>query len=349
MKSLSFLVIPFLVLGMLMANVGALKAAEPLRVCCTTPDLGSLAQEIGGHAVEVAVFVGGQEDPHALTAKPSDVQKLSKAQAFVLVGFGLEAGWAPALLSRSRNSAIQLGTSGYLDASEVIQPIHDVPQGTVITRALGDQHAEGNPHYLLDPVNGLQVARWLAERFTNIRPDLSTHFKTQVKDFEQKWGAKAFGREISQRYPLDKLIALQEQGKLSAFLQKTEELPQLKGWFAQSEALAGTPFLADHGQWPYFAKRFRIVIERSLEPKPGVPPNTSYLQNLVVWVKNENIPGILASPYFSPRTLNFMAEHSSAKIIPVAHQVGARPQANSYLEMIDYNMSVLYNCCSVKP
>jgi zinc/manganese transport system substrate-binding protein len=143
------------------------RAAETLRVVATVPDLGSLAQAVGGDAVDVTVLVKGPQDPHFLEPRPSFVRALHDADLFVVVGMDLEIGWVPPLLGTARNPGIAVGGPGYVDASTAIVPL-EVPQGAV-TRALGDVHPFGNPHYLTDPVNGLRVAALLRDRLAAAR------------------------------------------------------------------------------------------------------------------------------------------------------------------------------------
>jgi ABC-type Zn uptake system ZnuABC Zn-binding protein ZnuA len=325
--------------------VGTLYSA-PLKICATVPGLGDLASIIGGQNVEVTTFVKGQEDPHSLVAKPSDVLALSRADAFILLGMSMETGWAPALIDRSRNSDIRQGTRGYIDASSVIKPIHDAP-GDLITRAMGDLHPEGNPHYMLDPVNGLKVARLLSASFSEIRPSLKDTFAKNLAAFEKKWGEKAFGQTLVARYGLNPLVGLVEKRKLSLFLSKTKEGKDLKGWFGDMAEIQGAHLVSDHEQWVYFSNVFNLKIERALESKPGVPAGNKYLKHLVEWMKAHNVKGVLASPYFNPRHLSFVEKHSGAKILRMAHQAGSRSGTHSYLAMIDHNVQQVCLCCKV--
>src|SRR5690349_16084403 len=144
-----------------------LTAASPgfaqgrLNVVTTTEDLAAIAREIGGDRITVEPIARGYQDPHFVEAKPSFILKLQKADLLVVVGRELEIGWLPPLVQQSRNAKIQAGVSSYLDAS-LHARILDVPQGT-ITRALGDVHPLGNPHYWLDPENGKAIAKDIAD------------------------------------------------------------------------------------------------------------------------------------------------------------------------------------------
>lgn len=102
--------------------------------------------------------------------------------------------------------------------------------------------------------------------------------------------------------------------------------------------LIGKQAVADHNMWPYFAQRFGILVTGFLEPKPGISPTTKHLQRIIEKMKSEGIQLIFASPYFDIRHARFVSKNTEARIIPLAHQVGARPGADNYLSMIDYNV-----------
>jgi ABC-type Zn uptake system ZnuABC Zn-binding protein ZnuA len=321
----------------------SLQAAE-LKICVSVPELGDLASLIGGKHVTIKTFVKGQEDPHALVARPSDVLDLSRADAFIVLGMAMEKGWAPALIDRSRNNKVQPGKPGYIDASSVIKPINDVPGG-VVTRAMGDVHPEGNPHYMLDPINGLKIARLFAKSFTVLNPSLKQAFEKNLSSFEKVWSEKAFGNELVKQYGLDSIIELVEQGQLNLFLSKTNQKNLLRGWFGKMASLEGTYLVSDHAQWVYFGKRFNLKIEKALEPKPGVPAGSKYLKEVVDWMNDKKVKGVLTSPYFNPRHLAFVEKYTNAKLIPMAHQSGSRVGTDSYLSMIEHNVKQVCLCC----
>src|SRR5438128_6131193 len=128
------------------------SAQAKLNVVTTTEDLGSLAQEVGGDKVTVTALAKGYQDPHFVDPKPSFILEVSRANLLIAIGRELEIGWLPPLINNSRNAKIQPGASGYLDASLNVK-ILEIPTGQ-ITRAMGDVHPSGNPHYWLEPDNG---------------------------------------------------------------------------------------------------------------------------------------------------------------------------------------------------
>ncbi len=313
--------------------------AQPLRVAATVPDLGSLVREIGGDEVAVTVFAKGTEDPHFVEAKPSFIKTLSGADLFVEMGMELELGWAPVLQQNARNGNVLPGGRGFLDASTVITPL-EVPSGPV-DRSLGDVHPAGNPHYLLDPINGLRVARLIRDKLIELRPERQKSFDGRYADFRQRLGAALVGDALAKRYDVEKLALLFEAGKVGEFLKSQGEESLLGGWFGLMMPYRGAKVVVDHNMWPYFARRFGISVIGFLEPKPGLPPTTKHLNELIESMRAQGVKVILANPYFDPRFAQFVAERTGAQVVSIAHMVGARAGTNDYISMIDYDVRQL--------
>src|SRR3954466_8970873 len=191
-------------------------AQGKLNVIATTEDLSSIAAEVGGDRITVESISRGYQDPHFVEAKPSFILKLQKADVLVVVGRELEIGWLPPLIQQSRNSKIQPGSSGYVDAS-LQASILEVPTGQV-TRAMGDVHPLGNPHYWLDPENGKRIGKEIADKFSQLRPGDQAYFQQKLTDF-------------------------------SARLDAAE-----KGWLAQLAPYKGTKVVTYHRSFPNFAE-----------------------------------------------------------------------------------------------
>jgi ABC-type Zn uptake system ZnuABC Zn-binding protein ZnuA len=326
-------------LGLITGDVLAQRDAQPLRVAVTVPELGSLVREIGGDQVAVTVFAKGTEDPHFVEAKPSFIKTLSEADLFVEMGMEMEMGWAPVLLQNARNGKVLPGARGFLDTSTVISPL-DVPSG-IVNRALGDVHPAGNPHYLLDPINGLRVARLIRDKLIELRPERQQYFDDRYASFRQRLGTALVGEVLAKKYDVEKLALLSEAGKLAAFLKSQGEESLLAGWFGLMMPYRGTKVVADHNMWPYFAHRFDISVIGFLEPKPGLPPTTRHLNELIERMRTQGVRVILANSYFDPRFAQFVAERTGAHVVNMAHQVGARAGTNDYLSMIDYDVRQL--------
>ena len=318
------------------AGTFAQKGSKPIQVCATVPDLGSLAHEVGGDQVSVTVFAKGTEDAHFIEAKPSFIKALSQCDLYLQIGMDLEIGWAPVLLQNARNGAVLPGGRGYIDASRAISPL-EVPTGPV-DRSMGDVHPLGNPHYLLDPLNGLKVARLIRDKLVELRPDRKPYFEDRYISFNLRLGTALVGEKLAKKYDVEKLALLYEHGKLAPFLKGQGEASLLQGWLGRMLPHFGTKVVADHNMWPYFARRFGIAVIGFMEPKPGVPPTTKHLGMLVDLMRTERVGAILTVSYYDPRHARFISQQTGARVVNLAHQVGARDGTDDYFAMIDYNV-----------
>lgn len=323
----------------LVAPVRAQDAGTPLRVVATVPDLGDLANEVGGSDVSVSVLATGRQDAHFVDPRPSFVRLLNQADALLLVGLDLEAGYLPPLLRSARNQRILPGAPGYVDASAAIAPL-GVP-GSMVDRSMGDVHPFGNPHYLLDPVNGVKVAELVRNALQRLRPEKRDSFESRYQDFRRRLGAALVGDTLAQKYDAFKLALLQERGGLESFLQQQGDADALGGWLGRTKPYRGARVVDDHNLWPYFAKRFGIEVVGDMEPRPGIPPTTKHLQELIELMKARKVVGILAAPYYDPRHARFLADATGARIAELTHQVGGRDRTATYLTSTDYNVRKL--------
>lgn len=327
------------VLGVLPGAAQTLTGTRVVQVVATVPELGSLVREVGGEHVTVTVLVRGTEDPHFVEAKPSFIKALSQADMYIQLGMEAEIGWAPVLLQQARNAQVLPGAPGYVDASSVITPL-EIPAGPV-DRSMGDVHPFGNPHYLLDPLQGLKVAHLIRDKLTALQPETSTAFEARYSAFRQRLGAALVGEALSQKYDIDKLLLLLEHDRLTAFLRAQGEEGLLGGWLARVAPYRGVKAVSDHNAWPYFAQRFGLTLVGFLEPLPGVPPTTRHLRELIQLMQAQDVKLILASAYYDPRHAQFVAHNTQAKVVPLANQVGARAGTDDYLGMVEYNIRQL--------
>lgn len=329
------LVLVAVALGALAPSMG--RAADgPLKICATVPELGALAREIGGDHVAVTVIAKPTEDPHFAPARPSQIKAVSECDLYVRVGLELEDGWESQLLNNSRNTKVVPGGQGFVDASTAIVPM-EVPV-VVIDRSMGDIHGQGNPHYLSDPIQGLRVARLLRDKLTQFRQAEAGLFDGRLADFQRRLDVALVGATLAGKYEAEKLATLAEYGKLGGFLKSQGEYEMLGGWLKLVEPYYGTKVIDDHPMWPYFARRFGLVVVGHLEPRPGFPPTTKHLADLIALMKADRVPLVLASAYYDPRHARFIAEATGAKVLAMANQAGARPGTEAYLDFVDYNV-----------
>ncbi|MCC7242843.1 MAG: zinc ABC transporter substrate-binding protein [Acidobacteria bacterium] len=286
-----------------LATLGTPAFAAPPKVVTTTEDLASLVREVGGDKVSVDAMARGYQDPHFVEPKPSFILKLHDADLLVVIGRELEIGWLPPLLTQSRNARIQPGSPGYLDASVGVQ-ILEIPTGQ-ITRAMGDVHSQGNPHYWLDPGNGRIMARAIATALGRLSPADQPYFEQRYADFDRR-------------------------------LSDAE-----KRWAAAMAPYKGTKLVTYHRSWPNFTERFGLDVIGYVEPKPGIPPSPSHTLELMVEMKRQQAKVILVEPYFDTKTPDAIARDVGGKVLVLSPSVGGARDATDYIALFDYDINLL--------
>src|SRR3982074_2530959 len=281
----------------------SMAAAKKLNVITSTTDLAALTQEVGGDKVNVESIAKGYQDPHFVEAKPSFLLKLRQADLLIAVGLQLEIGWLPPLVTQSGNPRIQVGAPGYLDASQFSE-ILEIPQGTV-TRAEGDVHPLGNPHYWLDPDNGRRIARGIANKLADMDPADGAFFQQRFQDFEKR------------------LLAAEQK------------------WDAEMKPYRGRKVVTYHRSLPNFPKNFGLDVIGYVEPRPGIPPPPSHTIELIQLMKRENCKIVMVEPYFDLKTPQSIARETGAQVVVYLPSVGGEKQVMNYFELFDYDVALL--------
>jgi ABC-type Zn uptake system ZnuABC Zn-binding protein ZnuA len=332
--------IPRLLLTLSLLAAGFSPQAEsPLRVAVTTPDVQSLAERLGGEQVRVFCFTRGPEDPHEVDIRPSHVRELNETELLIQVKLGLEEAWLPDLLIRARNDRIRPGQSGHLDLSQGIRPLTEEEGAGTDSVSL---HEEGNPHYLLDPVEGLKAARLICNRFVALRPEQKATFEALHREFVKQWAEMYFGTRLANQIDWEKLEDFDNDEMLEKMLEQVaSQAKPGDGVVGMLGPYRGTLIVGDHDLWPYFARRHGLVVLGYLEPSPGVPPTTRHLAGLVKQIQEKNVRVILTAPYFDSRHGRWVSDRTGAQVVAMAHQAGGRPDTADYLEMIRFNAQQL--------
>jgi zinc/manganese transport system substrate-binding protein len=272
------------------------SAHAKLNVVATLPDFGSLAREIGGDKVNVTVLAKPTEDSHFVDARPSFVVLLRNADVLIDGGAELELGWLPPLLQNTRNPKIEIGKPGRVQASQGVR-LMNVPAN--VTRAAGDVHALGNPHFAADPIIAKAIAQHIAQSFSALDPANAAFYQANYKKFEATINAK------------------------------------LQEWGAALLPFHGQHIVAYHDSWPYFAHRFGLDIDIFLEPKPGIPPSPSHLAEVIAQMKAQHIKAIIVEPFHDRRIAEKVASATGAKVVDFSQFPGGMPGTDSYVKLID--------------
>ena len=305
-----FLLLPyvrlrFFVAGLLMsmAVIALPLNAEQLRVVTTTSDIAYLAKQVGRDLVVVEHLLPAGADPHFADARPDYIVKLNRADILALIGLDLEIGWLPAVIAQSRNPKIFTGAPGYCDTSVGVAVLDKPAKGA--DRSMGDIHIYGNPHYWLDPLNAVIMARNLKDAMVRIDPAHKDQYQSNFHDL-------------------------------------VERLRQLtKDQLSLATAIKGMQVAVYHNEFTYLANRFGFTIAVSIEEKPGVPPSAAYLQKVIEKMNQENIKLILLSPYSNQRYAQRVAEKTGAKIVVMPISVGSISKVDSYEASIQTMIKLL--------
>jgi zinc/manganese transport system substrate-binding protein len=286
-----------LALALSLSTMAAVPAIADLRVATSLTDLASVAQYVGGSHVKAQSLCRGYEDPHFVPAKPSLMKAIQHADVFVSTGLELDGGWLPLVLPGSRNPKIQPGTRGFVDASQGVQVL-EKPVGTV-SRAEGDIHPLGNPHYYLDPKALEVVADHLAEVFSRLDPANATDYAANAKAFDERMDAS------------------------------------LEKWAKALAPYKGAAIVPYHKNFIYFIDRFGLKEFGNVEPKPGIPPTPRHIAELAEAMKQSGVKVVVYGPYYKADASNEVAKRAGGVAVEVATEVGGLPGTDDVFSKFD--------------
>ncbi|MCX6899933.1 MAG: metal ABC transporter substrate-binding protein [Verrucomicrobia bacterium] len=272
-------------------------AGDKIRVVATIEDLACIARDIGGDAVMVTAIAGGAQDPHFLDAKPSYLVQLNRADVLIENGGELEVGWLPVLVNGARNRKILPGSPGRVTAMNGIAML-EVP--TRLSRAEGDVHPYGNPHFTTDPANAEVIAQNICAVFCAVVPTRTAKFRANLVAFKEHLDAA------------------------------------LKRWQGTMAPVHGMKIVTYHKTFSYFARRFGLEVVGTIEAKPGVAPSPGYLAELVAKMKAEGVKLVLAEPFRDLKVAQFAADKSGAKLLITPSGVGGNADGRDLFSYFDW-------------
>ncbi len=265
-----------------------------VKIVSTLPVFSALAQAVGGEAVTIDTLVRSDQDPHFLQAKPSYVMALNRADLLLHAGMDLDVGWLPTAVVQSRNPKIQKNAKGDLDLSKGIGPLEVPPSNA--DRSSGDIHPMGNPHYWLDPRNGHLLAQSILQALIRMDPTGATQYQRNFENFAQEL-----------------------KGKLIV-------------WKTQIQAMKNLKVITFHTTWSYFADYAGISVMATIEPKPGIPPNSRHVEQLVSLIPAERVKLLLMAPYYPRKVPEYLAAKVGILLV-VGRPQPQEPTAQAYFQM----------------
>ncbi len=255
-----------------------------LNIITTYAYLGEVVKAIGGERVKVDVLADSRFDPHFITPKPSLILKVKRADLLVINGAQLEIGWLPPLLRAAQNPKVKLGSKGFLDVSHIVTMI-DKPKR--VSRAMGDVHPDGNPHFSLDPHNIVDIAKLIEAKLVQIDTIYAAVYKNNLEKFLKRW-----------QIFLDEFDAKMAECKTKKVVQY-------------------------HELFNYFLHRYDIKNIGNIEPLPGITPSSKHTLELIMLMRQESVKKILQDVYHERKTARFIAKKTGAKVVIMPHDVGA--------------------------
>jgi zinc/manganese transport system substrate-binding protein len=271
-------------------------AEAKTKIVVTYPYIRSLVAEIAKDRVEVTTLGKGDEDPHFVVPRPSFIGKLRQADLLIINGGSLEIGFVPPLIHQAANPKITPGAEGLIVLSQYVELI-DKPDK--VSRSEGDIHPEGNPHFILDWHNVPALARAIGGALG--RADRS--------------GAGAYTKN------------------LDAFLARWKD--RSGAWDKKVAALRGKKIIQYHRLFNYFARRTGMEIVGELEPKPGIPPTSRHLEELIEANRAGRVYRILADIYHEKKSPEGVAKKLGVPWIVLPQDVEAVDDAKDIFALYD--------------
>jgi zinc/manganese transport system substrate-binding protein len=279
-----------------------LPVQAAIKVLATTPEWASLTRELGGDKVDVYAATSAFQDVHRVEAKPSLVARARNADLVVAAGAELEIGWLPILLRESGNARIQPGNPGYFEATSVLHLL-EIP--SAVDRSMGDIHPLGNPHTHLDPHNVALVATALTARLMAVDPPNAKTYEARGADFQARWKA-AMAR-----------------------------------WEQQAAPLKDMPVVVIHRDQVYLCHWLGLKELAAIEPKPGVPPSSAYLAELVTRLSASPPKMILRNAYNDSKAVDWLSERIHVPVVLLPYSVGGTPAAKDLFGLFDDTLNRL--------
>jgi ABC-type Zn uptake system ZnuABC Zn-binding protein ZnuA len=271
-----------------------------LSVVTTTTDLKALVEAVGGDRVSVESLAPAVHDPHAVEVKPGQLARLRDAALLVRIGLDHEP-WLGRALRSARNPRLAPRGPGDLDVSQGIVLLQAETVRARPERG-GHVHGLGNPHYWLDPENARVITATILGGLARLAPTDHAVFTANRARFLERLDAG------------------------------------LARWSRAMAPLAGLRVVVAHDSWPYFARRFGLVVVAAIEPSPGVPPSPQSLEALTARMREGGVRLIIAEPWSNAAVVAQVAARSGARAVTLASSVGAEPGAGDYIALFDLNV-----------
>lgn len=281
--------------------VFASGAQAQLNIFACEPEYAALAQELAPDA-KVYSATTAMQDPHLVQARPSLIAKMRQADLVVCAGAELEVGWLPMLQMKSANSKVRSTDKGLFYAAEHVDTLDQLDK---VDRSMGDVHAQGNPHLHFSPKRLLAVAKALSAKLISLDSDEAQDYKAALSRFESRW------QQAMQRWKVDAM------------------------------ALKGTKVIAYHSSFRYLFDWLGVEQVADLEPKPGIPPSSGHLAQLLSRAKQGDIQAVVLASYQDERGAKWLGERAGLPVVVLPMSVGGNEQSVDLISLYDSAIALL--------
>jgi zinc/manganese transport system substrate-binding protein len=274
----------------------AVPAQARTKIVVTYPYIASLVVEIAKDKADVSTLAKGDEDPHFVVPRPSFIGKLRQADLLIINGGSLEIGFVPPLIRQANNPKIMPGAEGFIDLSQSVELIEKPDK---VSRSEGDIHPEGNPHFITDWHNVPALARAIADALARADRGAASAYQKNLDAFLARWKVKS------------------------------------AEWDKRAEPLRGKAVIQYHRLFDYFVLRTGMRIVGELEPKPGIPPTSRHLEELIDANAAGTIYMIITDPYHERKSPEGLAKKMSVPWVVLPQDVAAVPAAKDIFSLYD--------------
>jgi zinc/manganese transport system substrate-binding protein len=274
----------------------AIPAQAKTKIVVTYPYIAALVGEIAKDRVDVTTLAKGDEDPHFVVPRPSFIGKLRQADLLIINGASLEIGFVPPLIRQANNPKIMPGAEGLIDLSQAVELI-EKPDS--VSRSEGDIHPEGNPHFITDWHNVPGLARAIADALARTDRGGASAYQKNLDTFLARWKA------------------------------------QSDAWDRKAAPLRGKAIIQYHRLFDYFAGRTGMRIVGELEPKPGIPPTSRHLEELIEANAARAVYMVVTDPYHERKSPEGLAKKLSVPWAVLPQDVAAVPAAKDIFSLYD--------------
>ena len=300
MKTLLRNLLMICILGFSSVNA---NAEDRLKIVATLSSFADIASAVGGDYVEVISIASPRFNPHFIEPKPSDVLRVKRADLYIHSGLDLEA-WGGPLVDAAARPDIRKGGQRQLDLSAGIQLL-EVPAGTV-SRAEGDIHLFGNPHYWMDPRNGIRISQTILQKLCSLDPTHAEAYTKNQATFESKLQTK------------------------------------IQEWSTLVAPYRGQKLIGYHNEWIYLMQFTGLVMDQFLEPKPGIPPSPGHISELIAYAQKEHIRAIIQPTYYGAEAAQEVAEKSNSQVLSICQNVKETSDVPDYISLIDFDIKKIF-------